>query len=186
MRVERVLDLWDISLSEQIATTMWHTQHLHLARFARANSYLLEISLGGLATGTNRSGIVFVDVSRGAGLEEVGASGLIKCSNKEADSVGSSDVSLGGPLVFVCQVITQTFRRHGLPVDILVVEAFVPHPLGERTRISGQAGDGDSHVVINLHYLLLVRGHLVNGALQRANDGVVGRTKPNAGRPLLY
>ena len=144
---------------------------------------LFQVGPAGLGPGTDGRGVVLVDVAGGAGLIEVG-SGLVVAGDEEADAVRSADVGLGGALVAVGQVGHEPAGGHVGPVDVLVVEAFRAHPLGQSAGVGGEAGDADADVGVDLQYLLLVGRQLGDRPLEGADDGVGRGADADARRSL--
>ncbi|VEU38378.1 unnamed protein product [Pseudo-nitzschia multistriata] len=147
---------------------------------------LLEVGPGRLAPGPHRRGVEFVHVSRRAGLVEVGRLELrVHAGHQQADPKGPPDVRLGRPLVLVGQVAHDHGGRDGGPVDVLVVEALVPHVLGQGPGVRRQPRDSHADVVVDLEELLLVARQLAHRPLEGPQDDVGAALDAHAGRSLL-
>mmetsp|Transcript_35856 Transcript_35856/g.85484 ORF Transcript_35856/g.85484 Transcript_35856/m.85484 type:complete len:313 (-) Transcript_35856:36-974(-) len=156
-----------------------------LARLGEFVQVLLEVRPSALRPGTDGRGVALVDVSRGAGLVNVRPA-LVVARQEQAHAVRPADVGLRGPLVPVGQVGGDPPRGHGRAVDVLVVEALVPHPLRERAGVRREPGDAYPEVVVDLEYLLLVGRELGHGPLERADHRVRVGPEGYARRSLLY
>ncbi len=83
------------------------------------------------------------------------------------------------------QIGGESAGGHGRAVDVLVIEAFVSHPLGQRASVGGESGDADAEMVVDFENFLLVAGEFRDASLQRAEDGVGGGAQGDAGGALL-
>merc|ERR1740128_970146 len=71
-------------------------------------------------------------------------------------------------------------------MGVSAVHTLSPHPPGDGASISGEAGDGDSHMVINREDLLLVGGEVARGSLEGDQHGVSVGLQGHGGGTLLY
>lgn len=118
---------------------------------------LLEVSLGGLVAVTDGHRNVLVEVSTGAGLEDVSA-GLVNRSDEESHTEGS----LGGvsslDLALLANLGDHALAGVLTAVGVPVVEALVAHEFGEEAGICSHSRNNNAHVVVDLKDLLLVSG----------------------------
>mmetsp|Transcript_44677 Transcript_44677/g.95070 ORF Transcript_44677/g.95070 Transcript_44677/m.95070 type:complete len:295 (-) Transcript_44677:81-965(-) len=146
---------------------------------------LLQVRPPRLGSRPDGRGVALVHVPGRAGLVHVRPV-LVEARQEQPHAVGPPHVGLGGALVPVGEVGREPPRGHGRAVDVLVVEALVPHPLGEGARVGGEAGDAHGDVIVDLEYLLLVGGQLGHGALERADDRVGVGAEGDARGSLLH
>ena len=71
-------------------------------------------------------------------------------------------------------------------MGVSAVHTLGPHPPGDGASISGEAGDGDSHMVIDGEDLLLVGGEVARGSLEGDQHGVSVRLQGHGGGALLH
>lgn len=129
-------------------------------------------------------GITFEDVSGGTGFEDV-RTVLIEGGHEQSHTVRPADVGLRRPLMSIGQIGGQASRGHRRAVDVLVVEALVAHPFGERPGIGGEAGNADPEVVVDFENFLLMTREFGDGTFERAEDRVGGGSEGDAGRSLF-
>jgi hypothetical protein len=90
---------------------------------------------------------------------------LIVRGDEQTDTIGSAHVTLCASLVHVGQISHQTAALHRGAVDVFVVEGLCTHVFYQTPPICRQSGHADTHVVIDLHQLLLVCRQLVGRPL---------------------
>mmetsp|Transcript_25342 Transcript_25342/g.51791 ORF Transcript_25342/g.51791 Transcript_25342/m.51791 type:complete len:305 (+) Transcript_25342:435-1349(+) len=147
--------------------------------------HLFQVRPPTLRPRTDRAGVVLVNVPARTALIQVW-SGFVIRSDEEAHSIRPSNVRLRGPLVLVSEVSHHAPDRHGRAVDVLVVEALVPHPLRKGPGVGRQSRDADSHVIVDFKELLLVGGELRDGSFECTKDAVGRGADSDARRSLLH
>mmetsp|Transcript_63624 Transcript_63624/g.186670 ORF Transcript_63624/g.186670 Transcript_63624/m.186670 type:complete len:217 (-) Transcript_63624:30-680(-) len=146
---------------------------------------LLEVRLRRRAAAADGHGVVLEEVSAGARLVQMRAL-LVTAGNEEADAIRPLRRILSLLLRHVRNLAHETTNVHGRVVDVLVVQALVPHVLGQDSRIRGESGDADAKVVVDLEDLLLVRGQLRLRLPEGRDDDVRARAETQHRRALLH
>lgn len=130
---------------------------------------LLKISLGRLRASADCHGKVLVVVAWGACLEQVSAS-LINGTNQEANTEGSLSWMVSLDLWLLGNLRYQSLSGVVRVVSVPVVQAFSSHELAEVSGVSSQAGNGNTHVVINVEDFLLVTCEVMRALLKGDED----------------
>ena len=84
------------------------------------------------------------------------------------------------------QIGHQSSTGESGPIDIFVIETFIPHPFGKCASIGGETGNTNAEMVVNFEYFLLMSREFRNGAFECADDGVGGGSEGDAGRALFH
>lgn len=71
-------------------------------------------------------------------------------------------------------------------VCVEIVDALIAHVAGEDAAVSGEAGDSDSNMIVNLEDLLLVRGKFGVGLVYACQHHMALRSQPYRSRALLH
>ena len=91
--------------------------------------------------------------------------GLIVRGDEQTDTIGSAHVTLCASLVHIGQIGHQAAALHRGTVHVFVIEGLCAHVLYQTPPIRRQSRHADTHVVIDLHQLLLVCRQLVGRPL---------------------
>mmetsp|Transcript_5607 Transcript_5607/g.8848 ORF Transcript_5607/g.8848 Transcript_5607/m.8848 type:complete len:299 (+) Transcript_5607:102-998(+) len=155
-------------------------------RFCEGFVVFLQISTCGLTSCTNGRSVEFVHVAGRTSLVQVGSLKLrINTSNEESNAEGTSHVGLCRSLVLVGQVTHEQCWGDGSTKDVLVVEAFVAHVLGQGSGIGRQTSNSDSNMIVNFKQFLLMTREFTDRSLQGTQDYVRVASQSNTGGPLL-
>ena len=127
---------------------------------------LLEVGLRGLRTSSDGHSDVLVVVARGACLEQV-CTCLVNGADQQTNSEGSLCGVEGLDLRLLGDLADQSLSGMMAVMSVPVVEALASHELAEETSISGEASNGDTHVIIDIEHLLLVACQVMRALLER-------------------
>ena len=97
---------------------------------------------------TNSHGLAWVKVCRRADLNDVRPLRVV-ARDEHAHAVGPLVVALDAELHLVAQVGREDVEGHWGVVEVPLVEALGPHPLGQGFGVGGQAGEGHAQVVVD-------------------------------------
>ncbi len=79
----------------------------------------------------------------------------------------------------------QSAGGHGRAVDVLVIETFVSHPLGQCASVGGESGNANAEMIVNFENFLLMTGEFRDASFECTEDGVGGGSQGDAGGALL-
>lgn len=98
------------------------------------------------------------------------SSGFVTGADKESDTEGSLGGMAGLNSALPCNLCNESLSGMMAVVSVPVIEALASHELAQISSVSSQSSDSNAHVIINVEHLLLVRGEVVRGLLERNKD----------------